>query len=930
MSRPSSVDAPALVGKLDDPSTPMSNLDSNITSTLGIANFNWERGENSGGIQHLIEEVAKQTPLAVATIDSYKRSLTYRELNTAADHVSAELRRAGVMRGGMVAVAVSRTCEMVIGILGILKCGAAYVPLDPEYPNDRLEYMLEDSGVSVLLAEQSYADRFRRAGRSVVILNPSLDVSSEELDTQEAEHVDPNDAAYVIYTSGTTGKPKGVVITQGNLLNYVKTLPKELGLTQDDRYLHTASISFSSSVRQLVLPLSLGATVVIASSDKIRDPRQLFELVMNERVTVLDFVPSYWRSCVQTLDPKTLAKSSVRVVLSASEPLKKEVAEAVISKLDPETRIFNMYGQTETTGIVFVSPISHNREINTSVVPIGRPIENANAYILDADLSQVDDGEVGELYVAGPGVGRGYLNRPEMTAAQFLADPFSFETKARMYRTGDLARRLPGGEIEHLGRADDQVKIRGFRIELGEIESVISAFGDIREAVVIAREHNQGDKRLVAYVVSRTKSKVEPAGLRKFLRDRLPEYMVPSAFVQLEGLPLTPNGKLDRKALPPPDKDASADRTGHEAPRTDDEKMLAAIWGEILGIDNIGIRDSFFDLGGNSLLAVEMFIKVEATFKKNIPLATLFGAGTIEKLAAILSQEDWREPEHSLVPIKPGGSWHPFYCMHAVGGNVMFYSDLAKYLHKEQPLYGLQARRLAGRQIGHATIEEMAEFYISEIIENQPEGPYFIGGSSFGGLIAYEIARRFHEEGREVGMLALFDTSTPEYKAKLDPKATKLKMKLHRARQRVQLHVDSLKVLSGSARVEYSLSKAKKGIRKYRRRVQNLFAKAVRKGFTVAGGKSAIPRSYIQLENQLVAARKKFKPKPFPGKATLFRASIQPNGFEHDPMLGWDNYLPEIEVVEVYGHHTSIIAEPYVRGLAELLNTTLEQKHKSL
>lgn len=888
------------------------------------------RSEKENCVHQLIERFADTNPEKIAILDDGGNTLTYSELNQRANHVAWQLRNGGIRPGDLVSICVSRSVKMAVGILGILKAGAAYAPLDHNYPADRLEYMVEDSGAVALVSDPEHLETIKLPTGKSFILENSPTISDTERLNLDVE-IDTSSPAYVIYTSGTTGKPKGVIVSHSNLFNYVSTLPEAIGLESSDRYLHTASISFSSSVRQLMLPLTNGATVVISSADTLRSYKAVFDLAIKQRVTVLDLVPSYWRVLVDGFDELTRSKkdevigSDLRLLLSASEPLASAVAMDVLARFGSKARLVNMFGQTETTGIISTYHVPAAAFLSNPTVSIGRAIPNAKAYILDENMIPVPDGDEGDLYVGGPGVATGYLNQPELTAERFIPDPFAGDTKSTLYRTGDLARKGEDGSLVFVGRRDNQVKIRGFRVELAEIESQLLSFPDISAAVVVAREIGVGDQRLVAYLVSKSLSQIMPAELRGSLREKLPEYMIPFAFVQLAEMPLTPNGKVDRKALPEPEAEFSA---VIEPPRTETERTLVEIWKDVLKIGEVGIRDNFFDIGGHSILAITMFAKVEDTFRKTIPLATLFEAGTIERLAEILEQDGWMEQESSIVPIKPDGNRVPFFCMHAVGGNVMFYSSLGKYLHPDQPFYGLQARRLAGRQIGHATIEEMAEYYIDEICEKYPDGPFYLGGSSFGGLIAYEMARQLTERGKEVALLALLDTSTPEYKAKLTPGTTKLSIRLNKTQQRVQLHVDNLKSRDTLDKLRYLISKAGKGFTSYRRKARNAYKQSIRKLYTNIKGAGAIPRSYIQLEDQLVRARKRFVPKPFHGKAILFRASVQPFGIEHDPLLGWDTYLDEIEVHEVHGHHTSIVVEPYVGGLAKELNVYLDRLHE--
>ncbi len=876
-----------------------------------------DRNPSGESIQRLFEAHCRKTPDAPALVAGEDR-LTYRELNVRANRLAHYLRSLGVGPDALVGLCVERSADMAVGILAVLKGGGAYVPLDPAYPRDRIEYMLTDSGTSILVTEKKFADGFGDHRGVIVTLDGDAEKIERESDRDPAPSLGPDSLAYVIYTSGSTGKPKGVMITHGNLVNYVRTLPNALGLADSDGYLHTASISFSSSVRQLLVPLSIGASVVVATLDQMRDPLSLFELIRQEAVTVVDLVPSFWRSCLLALNSTSkenedrLLDNKLRVLLSASEPLPVSTPRELASKFGSGVRLINMYGQTETSGIIAVAPIDAASLGESGIVSIGRGIENARIYIVDDQMQMVPDGEQGELCVGGPGVGRGYLNRPELTADRFTADPFV--DGGRLYRTGDLARFRPSGELEYLGRIDNQVKIRGFRVELGEIESVIGLFRDVAEAVVAARGTSSGNSRLAAYVVTRNGSKMDVAELRNYLRTQLPDYMVPASFVELSQLPLTPNGKVDRQALPDPAMSASADRSDYAAPQTETEKALVKIWSEVLGLSNVGVDDSFFDLGGNSLLAISMFASIERSFKKNIPIATLFGAGTVRKLAEIVDQEGWSAPESSIVPIRPTGTTPPFFCVHAGGGNVLFYHDLAKHLPEDVVFYGIRAMRLGGRQVGHGTLEEMAEFYISEIQAVQPKGPYFIGGHSLGGMIALEVAQQLGKLGQEVAILAMFDTWGPGY-PKLLPNVSSVRGKLYELGHRAQKHVDQIRELDFRKKLGYFANIAIKLDARFKRQFKYGYKKVVRKVYKQL--EKPIPQDYIQIEDQIHKAARKYSPKEFPGKVTFFRADFQPEGVFPDPLLGWGGMFRDgMEIHDVPGDHITIMKDPNVSILA--------------
>lgn len=872
-------------------------------------------------VHQLFEDQAKITPDATAVV--YKeQQLTYHELNQKANSIAHRLQEFNIGPECLVGLCVDRSVEMVAGVYGILKTGAAYVPLDPSYPVDRLKLMLDDSGASVIVSHQNLAKDLDPKRFKIIYMDDPSAVSDNDAFENPRTDVAMRNLAYINYTSGSTGVPKGVAIQHSSLNNYTQHLLEIIGTDRPLQFANVSTIAADLGNSCIYPALASGGTVHVISYDVLTNPDLFREYAIKHSIDVLKIVPSHLSALLgENTDGLELPK---RCLIVGGEALSWDLVKRILDK-ERKCVVINEYGPTESTVGSAVAYIDKIESEYLASASIGKPAANTTTYILNENLQVVPIGVPGEIYIGGSGLARGYLNRPDLTAERFISDPFSKEEGGRLYRTGDLARYLPNGEMEYLGRIDDQIKIRGFRIELGEIESVIGQFGDIRESVVTTREEQKGDKRLIAYVVSRSDSKIEPAELRNFLREKLPDYMVPTAFVQLEKLPLTPNGKVDRKKLPAPEKDTLSAGDGFIAPRTETETKLAQIWSDLLGVDNIGVQDNFFELGGHSLLAIRMFSAVEESFRKSVPLATLFSAGTIEKLAEILDQKDWEEPEASLVPIQPNGNKVPFYCIHAIGGNVMFYSDLAKYLHEDQPLYGLQARRLAGRQVGHGTVEEMAEFYIKEILEHQPEGPYCLGGSSFGGLVAYEMARQLTQQGKKVGLLALFDTGTPAYKKARVRNHSALNIKVHEQIERIQVHKANIEALTGTEKIGYVLNKASRGLSRYERRIQNTRKKIVRDLITKFKGKGAIPKSYIQLEDQLMRAQNKFTPKPYSGKITLFRASIQPYGLAPDPHLGWDEYVDSIEVCEVIGHHTSIVAEPYVRGLVEKLNGYLEQ-----
>ena len=478
-------------------------------------------------VDQLIERHAQLTPQKIAVVCEGQQ-LSYGELNTRATQLAHELQTQGIGPDMLVGICVERSLDMIVGILGILKAGGAYVPLDPSYPKERLAHMLEDARPSVLVTQSHLAGGLPRHAARLVLLDAGRSSILERNGQTSLAGSKPKNLAYLIYTSGSTAKPKGVMITHANLGHYEQSVRISIGVTANDRYLHTASISFSSSVRQWAVPLSRGATVMIATADQIRDPLALFEMIKHEGVTIMDVVPSYWRNCIYALSTLESARrdsildNQLRLILSASEPLLSDIPRDWTFKFKHAARLINMFGQTETTGIVTVYPIPREHDANVRVVHVGRPIGNTRVYLLNSHLQPVPIGVPGEIHIGGAGVGRGYLNQPELTAQKFIADPFSNAPGARLYKTGDMGRFLPDGTVEFLGRMDNQVKIRGHRVEPGEVEAGLRQHPGVRDAVVTAQADDLGNRRLVAYVVAETNHSFALAGRERY---RLPNNM---------------------------------------------------------------------------------------------------------------------------------------------------------------------------------------------------------------------------------------------------------------------------------------------------------------------------------------------------------------------------------------------------------------------
>jgi amino acid adenylation domain-containing protein len=832
-------------------------------------------------VHQLFEAQAARTPNATAVIFG-KESLTYGELEGRANQLANQLIRLGTSPDSLVGICLERGLEMVVGLFGILKAGAAYVPLDPAYPRDRIAFMLENAEIPLLLTQAQLRESLPMRCRTVLIDSDWPEIRKQSQD-RPALTLNPENRAYVIYTSGSTGKPKGVQIPHRAVVNFLTTMSVRPGMNVSDRLLAVTTLSFDIAGLEIYLPLTQGASLEIVRRETASDGHQLLEKLKSSGATVMQATPATWRMLLEagwTGDPGLK-------ILVGGEAVSQKLAKQLIQR---SGSVWNVYGPTETTIWSTLSKL----EAGCSTVSIGKPIGNTEVFILDKMLQPIPIGVAGELHIGGHGLARGYLKRPELTAEKFIAHPFSDDPHARLYKTGDLARYLPNGDIDFLGRIDHQVKIRGFRIELGEIETVLRQHPEINETVVVAREDTLGDKRVVAYLVPTGDVVPTTTELRSFLKDKLPEYMVPSVFVILKSMPLTPNGKIDRRALPIPDQADLAPTGICAAPKDAVESRLVQIWESVLGVRPIGIRDNYFELGGHSLLAVKLMNRIEEAFGKVLPIATLLQAPTIEQLGAIVRQKGWSPPWSCLVPIQTGDSKPPFFCVHGINGAVVRFHDLSHYLGSDQPFYGLQAQGLDAGHPCHTRTEGMASHYIKEIRSVQPQGPYFLGGYSFGGAIAFEMAQQLAAQGQKDVLVVLFDTNFPQRRpASMSRKAALL----------------ALFRVPASERWTYLSRILTAPIRSFQRRLHV----------------ARLPRIVKKVREACLQAESGYRPRAYPGRVILFRSNHKPLAQLSDPRAGWSECaIRGLETYEIKGNHENILLEPQVRFVAEHLRTCLD------
>nr|APD71484.1 non-ribosomal peptide synthetase 5 [Streptomyces sp.] len=691
------------------------------------------------------EEQARRTPAAPALVFG-DRTLTYAELNAEAGRLARHLTGHGVRPGALVAIALPRSVELMVALLGVLKAGGAYLPLDPGYPAGRLTDMLEDAAPVCVVTDSATRTQLPDTELPYILLDRTDLSALSPLELPRAPS--PRHPAYVIYTSGSTGRPKGVVVPHAAIDNRLRWMQHTYPLAPGDRVLQKTPSGFDVSVWEFFWALREGATLVVADPDGHKDPVYLARTIQEQSVTVCHFVPSMLQ--VFLAEPEAAGCSSLRDVFCSGEALPRDTVRGFHRTL-PTAQLHNLYGPTEAAVDVTHHTCTPGR---SGPVPIGRPVWNTRLYVLDAALKPCPPGITGELYLAGVQLADGYLHRPGLTATRFVADPYG-QGGSRMYQTGDLARWTADGEVTYLGRTDQQVKLRGQRLEPGEIEAHLAAVDAVTGACVTVREDRPGDQRLVAYITG-SPAVPDQESLRAHLSTVLPEYMVPSAIVRLDDFPLSPNGKLDRRALPAPATDA---KTDGRAPRNPTEETLTRLFAEVLGLERVGTEAAFFDLGGTSLLAARLMSRIRDTLGFSAPIGTLFRAPTPAALADRLTDNTGTDTAlEVLLPLRASGEGLPLFVFHPAGGISWCYSGLLPRLGAGRPVHGLQARGLTrdGESLP-ATMDEMAADYAEQIRTVQPQGPYRLLGWSVGGVIAHTVAVHLQQTGERVDLLALMD-----------------------------------------------------------------------------------------------------------------------------------------------------------------------------
>jgi len=892
--------------------------------------YNWSQGEETDAVracvQDLIAEHAKLRPAAPAVFaEETGEALSYRDLERRSNQLAHRLRHLGVRPGVLVGVAMMRSPDLIVAMLAILKAGGAYVPLDPAHPAERLRLIVGDAGPLVILSQTGIRP-VMSLGAPVLCLDEVWCEIRRESPVPLDSAVSGDDVAYAIYTSGSTGTPKAALIRHAGLVNFARWAAEAFGVQPGQRVLQFASVSFDKSVAEIYSCLVGGAELVLRGERMADSPDHFLRRLGELRINVVDLPTVYWHELVSALTqgagplPDTL-----HTVIIGGERALPDRVELWNDHTDGRIRLVNNYGPTETTVVATAADLSTVGGSGRAgdAVSIGRPVSNMQVYILDGRMEPVPAGLLGELYIGGPGLARGFLNRPDLTAESFVPNPFAREPGARLYATRDLGRHLSDGRIEYLGRVDHQVKILGYRVEPGEIEAHLNRHPKVRMGAVTAHEYGSDDRRLIAYVVPAAGSGEGLAeDVRAFLRGRLPAHMVPTSIVVLSALPLTHSGKVDRRALPVPDSGVEQSTGGYVAPRTPTEEVLCGIWSEVLGVSQVGVEDNFFDLGGHSLLAIRLFSRVERAFGARIPLATLFRSPTVSGIAGQLTRQTEAaglEGEQIIVPIRAAGNLPPFFVVHPVGGLTYNFRHLAAHLEQGRPLYALQSPGVAGSELTSDRLEVMAHRYVAAIRSLQPAGPYWLAGWSMGGVVAFEMARQMESSGEEVAFLGLMDAFIPMPKRAVAPSEGGLPADVE---QLVEFG-HNLGVPLHDWKVDWTRWAGLDSRTRFARVVE-----AARESGAVAADIDEDRLAHLhEVFRSNADALQSYRPQRYGGAAVLFWAlegAAGRNRLDAARGLGWESYVGGgVRVNWVPGDHYSMMAEPNVRALAESLNREL-------
>jgi amino acid adenylation domain-containing protein len=862
-------------------------------------------------IHTMFEERVLDQPQAVA-LEVGDESLTFATLEERANRLANYLRERGARPGLFVGICLDRGFDLVTAMLAVAKSGAAYLPLDPAYPQDRLQFMVEDARALLVITEHKYQDLFASQPRVVVDGDDRFAIA-QSAPERPKRLSSPTDVCYAIFTSGSTGKPKGVVLTHRAVVNTFDWVSRTFRVGHRDRLLFVTSPCFDLSVYDTFGALGAGATVVIATQAMLKDPATLVSEIIRRRITIWDSAPAALARLVP-LFPTSLRSTSLRLTMLSGDWIPLALPDAVRNAF-PGCEVMSLGGATEAAIWSNWFPIGAIDPRWTSI-PYGRPIQNSRYHVLDRRLQPVPVGVAGDLYIGGDCLAQGYLNRPELTSERFIPDPLS-SSGERLYKTGDLARYFGSGDLEFLGRADFQVKIRGFRVELGEVEAALLSQPGVREVACVAHPDPSGQRSLVAYLVAEKGAKLDEDSLRAALGRSLPDFMLPSHFIFLDGMPVSSNGKLDRKALPNPTM--RSNRVAFVAPKTPQEMAMVRIFEQVLEKKPLGIADDFFANGGHSLLAVTLMSKIKAELGLDLRLSLLLEYPTVEKLLTAITQPS-ADPKSCLIELRPGDDKRCLFLIHDGDGETLLYRTLAGLIPRGIPVYGVAPLGRGRLPMVHASVEAMASYYLREIRGRQPEGPYFLGGLCAGGVIAYEIAHQLERAGEET-FVGLVEAAPPNAKRRA----------LRITRQRWQRVAELVPTVGHSARAVLAKLRDKMvNLATYEMLYQSkrlrgrMLFEVLRHGRFFDGQPWPEWLPSLTVREIYMAAARQYKPHPSERVRTVVFRATEHGGDEPpfrdllvDPDLGWRTLLGDkVTIVDAPGGHSNILQQPHVTAVA--------------
>jgi len=867
-----------LVGALTDPEERISQLPLLTSEERNriLANFNDTTAVYPDVCLHdLVARRAEHQPDAVALVYGAKQ-ITYGDLNARANRVANYLIKRGAGPDVLVGIFAERTPALIVGILGILKAGSAYVPIDPSYPKDRLHYILEDANVQIVLSQTELVSELTGFAGEIVCLNDDWPKISLEADTNPITSVNRGNLAYVLFTSGSTGRPKGVALEHRTPVTFIHWAQEVFTPQELSAVLFSTSVCFDVSMCEMFVTLSAGGKLILAAN-----ALEIGSLPAKDEITLINVVPSVMAELVRSGS----VPASVQTVNLAGEALPDALVEQIYATTSVR-KVVNLYGPTEASYSTFTTVP------RGCPVTIGKPIANCQCYVLDKHLNPVPIGVPGDLYIAGDNEARGYYGHPELTRERFVTNPFSQLDGAKMYRTGDTCRWLPDSNLQYFGRRDFQVKLRGFRIELGEIEAALDKHPEIDQSIATVREDQPGQQRLVGYVVLHEGAQVEPSALQEHVRQSLPEFMVPSSIVILEAFPLTPNGKVDRRALPAPDLSqiATAEKL---APRDDLEMILVRIWERVLGVPNISVDDNYFDLGGHSVLAVRLLAEIEKVVGREIPLTSLFRGPTVAALAKLLTEGSESEIEPLVTEFQSSNGGSPsIFAVAAPGARSLGYAKLARHVGPGQGIYKLQALAPLSdrRPLTMAELRGLAEQYMAGMRAIQGNGPYYLIAMCGGCQIAEQMILQLEAQGQDVKVFVILDTWVMEF--------------VHRRwgwrLLGYQQRLDCLRRATTRERL-------------------NWVARALTNRLRTWAGKIKPSQPWTE-----AYWPQDFKPPRFRAPIVLFKRPKQPYYYVDDPTMGWGARSEGgVEIHEINAVHHEFLREPHAEVISRVLMTRL-------